>query len=80
MITRSLAEYEALALKLAHDPALMATVRAQLARNRETTALFDTPRLTRHIETAYKAMWERHQSGLAPASFAVEQLATNSRV
>jgi hypothetical protein len=29
----------------------MAAVRAELARNRETYPLFDTPRLTRHIET-----------------------------
>jgi predicted O-linked N-acetylglucosamine transferase (SPINDLY family) len=74
MITRSLADYEALALKLATDPVLMAAVRAKLARNRETTALFDTTRLTRHIETAYKTMWERHQSGLAPAGFAVDRI------
>jgi protein O-GlcNAc transferase len=64
MITRSLTDYEALALKLAADPALMAAVRAKLARNRETYPLFDTPRLARRIEAAYKTMWERHQSGL----------------
>jgi predicted O-linked N-acetylglucosamine transferase (SPINDLY family) len=74
MITRSLGDYEALALKLATDPVLMAAVRTKLARNRETHPLFDTPRLTRHIEAAYKTMWERHQSGLAPAGFAVDRL------
>jgi predicted O-linked N-acetylglucosamine transferase (SPINDLY family) len=78
LITRSLADYEALALKLATDPALMASVRAKLARNRETYPLFDTPRLTQAIEAAYKTMWERHQSGLAPASFAVDRIG-NSR-
>jgi predicted O-linked N-acetylglucosamine transferase (SPINDLY family) len=76
MITYSLADYEALALKLARDPALMAGVRAKLARNRDTTPLFDTPNLTRHIEAAYKTMWERHQSGLAPAGFDVDRLDT----
>jgi len=74
MITRSLADYEALALKLAGDPALMASVRAKLARNRDTHPLFDTPRFARHIEAAYKTMRERHQSGLAPASFAVDRI------
>ncbi|HYK78145.1 MAG TPA: tetratricopeptide repeat protein [Micropepsaceae bacterium] len=74
MITRSLADYEALALKLATDPALMASVRGKLARNRDTYPLFDTPRFARHIEAAYKKMWERHQSGLAPAGFAVDRI------
>jgi predicted O-linked N-acetylglucosamine transferase (SPINDLY family) len=74
MITRSLADYEALALKLATDPVLMTSVRAKLARNRDTYPLFDTPRFARHIEAAYKTMWERHQSGLAPASFAVDRI------
>ncbi|MEA2824187.1 MAG: protein O-GlcNAc transferase [Alphaproteobacteria bacterium] len=74
MITRSLADYEALALKLATDPALMASVRAKLARNRDTYPLFDTPRLARHIEAAYRTMWVRHQSGLAPVSFAVDRI------
>jgi predicted O-linked N-acetylglucosamine transferase (SPINDLY family) len=74
MITCSLADYEALALKLATDPALMASVRGKLARNRDTYPLFDTPRFARHIEAAYKKMWERHQSGLAPAGFAVDRI------
>ena len=71
LITRSLEEYEALALKLARDPALLASLRGKLAQNRETFPLFDTPRLTRHIEAAYKAMWQRHEAGLAPEGFAV---------
>jgi protein O-GlcNAc transferase len=75
MITRSLADYEALALKLATDPALMTSVRAKLARNRDIYPLFDTPRFARHIEAAYKTMWERHQRGLDPESFAVGPLA-----
>jgi predicted O-linked N-acetylglucosamine transferase (SPINDLY family) len=33
--------------------------------------LFDTARFTRDLESAYATMWERHQSGLPPASFAV---------
>ena len=36
MITHSLSEDEALALKFAADPALMAALRTKLARNRET--------------------------------------------
>ncbi len=74
LITNSLAEYEALALKLARDPAPLASVRAKLKRNRETYPLFDTARFTRHLEAAYVTMWERYQRGEAPEAFAVDRL------
>ncbi len=71
LITTSLDEYEALALKLANDPALLATIKSKLAQNRETYPLFNTARFTRHIEAAYITMWERYQRGEPPAAFAV---------
>jgi protein O-GlcNAc transferase len=71
LITGSLADYEALALKLAHDPALLASLRQKLARNRGLYPLFNTERFTRHLEAAYTVMWERAQRGEAPESFAV---------
>jgi protein O-GlcNAc transferase len=74
LITTSLDEYEALALKLAHDPALLATIKRKLAHNRGTYPLFDTARFTRHIESAYAAMWERCQKGEAPKTFAVKRV------
>lgn len=74
LVTTNLADYEALALKLAREPALLAEIRAKLAGNRDTYALFDTARLTRHIEAAYTTMWEIFQRGDAPKSFAVSPL------
>ena len=71
LVTRSLADYEALALKLARDPELLAGLRQKLACNRKTHPLFDAERLTRHIEASYVTMWERHQRGEAPADFSV---------
>jgi protein O-GlcNAc transferase len=71
LITNSLAEYEALALKLASEPSLLASIKAKLERNRNTYPLFDTARFTRHIEAAYVTMWERHQRGEASKAFAV---------
>jgi len=73
LITHSAGDYEALALRLARDPALLAGIRAKLARNRITHPLFDTPRLARNIETAYRLMWERCQRDESPQSFAVEE-------
>jgi len=75
LITGTLADYEALALKIARDPALLASLRQKLARNRDNHPLFDTERFTRHIEAAYTVMWERAQRGEPPQSFAVEPIA-----
>lgn len=66
LITESMADYEALACKLAHNPDLMASIKMKLARNRASYPLFNTQLFTRHIETAYTAMYERYQAGLAP--------------
>jgi protein O-GlcNAc transferase len=65
LITHSLEEYEALALKLAQDPSALAAIKATLARNRNTFPLFDTARTTRQIEAAYTTFWQRYQKGEA---------------
>jgi len=72
LATDSLDEYEALALRLASDPALLGSFRERLNRNRLVYPLFDTKRYRRHIETAYTKMWEIWQRGESPQSFAVE--------
>ncbi len=72
LVTHSLEEYEALALKIAREPALLAALKAKLAANRTTHSLFDTARFTRNIEAAYLTMWQRHAGGEPPAAFAVE--------
>jgi protein O-GlcNAc transferase len=74
LITRSVEEYEALALKLASDPNLLGSIRHKLARNRETTSLFNTSRFTRHLESAYERMADRSRCGERPTSFAVAPL------
>jgi predicted O-linked N-acetylglucosamine transferase (SPINDLY family) len=63
--------YEALAAALARDPETLAQARARLARNRDTCALFDTARFTRHLEAAYRTMMARARAGAAPEAFAV---------
>jgi predicted O-linked N-acetylglucosamine transferase (SPINDLY family) len=74
LITTSLEQYEALALKLAHDATLLAALKRKLADNRNTYPLFDTARFARHIEAAYTTMWQRYKSGAAPQAFAVEPI------
>jgi predicted O-linked N-acetylglucosamine transferase (SPINDLY family) len=76
MVTANLVDYEALALKLARDPALLAAVRAKLVRNRDTCPLFNSKRFTRHIEAAYTTMWKIWQRGEAPKNFIVDESIT----
>jgi len=71
LVTSSLAEYEALALRLAREEGLLSSLRARLQRNRTSSALFDTDRFRRHLESAFRTMWETCQRGERPRSFAV---------
>jgi protein O-GlcNAc transferase len=69
LVTHSLTDYEALALKLAQGPALLAATRAKLANNRNPAPLFDIPRLVQNVESAFAAMLEIHNKGEAPRAF-----------
>jgi predicted O-linked N-acetylglucosamine transferase (SPINDLY family) len=69
LITKSLGDYEALALKLARDPAKLSALKAKLAQTRAICPLFDTVRFTRNLEAAYRSMLERSRQQLPPASF-----------
>jgi hypothetical protein len=72
LVTPGLAAYEALALRLATEPELLADTRRRLEAQRTTATLFDIDRLRRHIEAAYLRMDELRGSGAAPQSFAIE--------
>jgi protein O-GlcNAc transferase len=71
LIAPSLEAYEAQALTLAREPEALAAIKAKLAANRESCALFDTARIARHLEAAFTRMHERWRAGEQPASFAV---------
>ena len=71
LVVRSLADYEALALELARDRPRLDALREKLARNRLTYPLFDTARFCRHLEAAYRRMWEMQKRGEPPRSFGV---------
>ncbi len=71
LVTRSAAEYEAAALRLAADPAALSVLKAKLVGHRATAPLFDCALYTRHIEAAYRTMWERFRRGEKPDHIAV---------
>jgi protein O-GlcNAc transferase len=74
LVTASLGEYEALGLRLAREPGMLAELRGRLERNRSKAPLFDGERFRRHLESAYRTMWETWQRGEPPRTFAVEPL------
>jgi predicted O-linked N-acetylglucosamine transferase (SPINDLY family) len=71
LVTNNLVDYEALALKLAHEPALLASYTERLVRNGKTAPLFDCQRFTIGMEAAYTQMYERWCAGDAPEAFSV---------
>jgi protein O-GlcNAc transferase len=74
LITASLCDYEALALRLAEDGTLLRGLRDRLERNRLTTPLFDSERYARNIEAAYAHMARLSAAGRPPEAFAVADL------
>jgi tetratricopeptide (TPR) repeat protein len=72
LITTTQAEYEARAIELASNPEQLKTIKEKLDRNRLTTSLFNTPRFTKHMESAYKKIYERYQANLLPDHIYIE--------
>jgi protein O-GlcNAc transferase len=74
LVTSTLADYEALASRLARDPASVANLKARLRSSGRTGPLFDTKAFARHLERAYETMCELNQSGRSPQPFSVPRL------
>ena len=72
LIARDRAEYEQLAVALAREPARLTEIGGRLSAARASAALFDTPRLTRSLETLYRRMYQRHHLGLMPEHLLLE--------
>lgn len=74
LVTQTADEYEALALRLATHAQELAALRQRLNQQGRASALFDTARLTRHLEQALLTMCQRQQQGLPPQGFDVPAL------
>jgi protein O-GlcNAc transferase len=72
LIAETMPNYEALAVRLAREPALMEALKKKLAIQRNSFPLFDTNLFCRNIEAAYNTIWQRWSSGLPAKGFAVE--------
>lgn len=71
LITTSFDDYFEQATRIALNPTHHASLKNQLAKNRQTAPLFDTARTVNALEAAYQAMWARHRAGLPPADIHV---------
>jgi protein O-GlcNAc transferase len=72
LVASHLREYTALARLLAQRPDMGAGLKKRLAEKRLTSPLFDSDRLRRDLEEAYKMMWARYEAGDPPWSFDVD--------
>jgi predicted O-linked N-acetylglucosamine transferase (SPINDLY family) len=74
LVATDLDRYEDMILNLARDRRRLAALRRHLVDGRAKLPLFDAPRLTRHLETAFALMWEAHCAGEQPRGFSVVPL------
>ena len=72
LVCADVPSYRRRAIELARQPKARQDLREKLARQRVQGALFDTPRLTRHLETLYDQMVARWEAGLAPDHLRVD--------
>ncbi|MGD1977744.1 MAG: tetratricopeptide repeat protein [Gammaproteobacteria bacterium] len=74
LIARNRDDYRAVAIRLGRDADERARLRRRLEAARRCTPLYDTARLTRHMELAYRTMYRNHLAGASPRSFKVPPL------
>jgi predicted O-linked N-acetylglucosamine transferase (SPINDLY family) len=72
LITTTQEQYETTAIDLANNPEKLKAIKHKLESNRSTTALFDTPLYNKHIQAAYRQMYERYQADLPPNNIYIE--------
>lgn len=72
LITHTQVDYEAKAIELATNPAMLQELKSKLEKNRLTTPLFNSKLFAKHIEASYEAMYERSQAGLPPENIVIQ--------
>jgi len=72
LITTTQEQYESLAIELATNPEKLKIIKDKLVNNLSTAPLYDTALFTRHLESAYLTMYDRHHQGLEPDHIYVE--------
>ena len=66
MVCETGEDYVAKAVALGNDPAGCAALKDRLRRDRDSSLLFDTPRLVESLEALYRQMWDEYRRGDLP--------------
>ncbi len=75
LVTHSLADYETLALSLAHEPIRLADIKLAIKDRCATFSLFDTEGFCNNLEVLYIAMWRAYQ-----LTDALDEIGINKKV
>lgn len=73
LVTETLEEYSAQALRFAHHPNELAAVKNKLISRHTTSSLFDTENTVRNLERGYLEMWQRWSAGEQPTAITVSE-------
>jgi protein O-GlcNAc transferase len=71
LMANDLENYERKARALAEHPEILGGLKTKVQERRQTSPLFDAGRFARHLEAAYRTMWDRYARGEAPAAISV---------
>jgi predicted O-linked N-acetylglucosamine transferase (SPINDLY family) len=71
LVVSDFAEYEARAVALAQEPAMLGPLRERLRAQRLTCPALDTTRVVRDLERAYRLMWANYLAGQPPRPLTV---------
>ena len=72
LIANTQKEYESMAIELAKNPKKLKQIKEKLAKNIKSAPLYDTLLFTKHLESAFKLIYERHHKGLKPDHIFIE--------
>lgn len=72
LVTRDIAEYVALAVRIGRDPAMRIGLRDRVRANAARWPLLDTARTVRNLERTYLAMREAHLAGRRPTPLRID--------
>jgi predicted O-linked N-acetylglucosamine transferase (SPINDLY family) len=74
LITADVVEYEGQARALAENSGRLSNIRTRLEESIRDSPLLDSTLYSRHLEAAYRGMYQQHREGRPPESFSVSAL------
>jgi len=72
LVKYSFEEYERAAIELSKNPIKIKEIKEKLKKSRDSSPLFDTPRVTQQLERAFEIMHEKYCQGLTPSNIYIE--------